>query len=739
MLVRNVGIGVGLAGLWVGSILLISCSNQAAEPPSNQISDPGEKGDDGRDGNDGLSSLVRVSEEPTGANCPAGGSVIETGLDLDRDGTLSDSEVEASSYVCRDETGTLPEVFTVRIENISEDGALPTFFSPGVWAAHGTDVKPLFTEGEPDRGLGLESLAEDGNPTRIASELETDPSIGASGIFNSPLGTGGTGPLFPGQIYEFVVTASPRTPELSLATMFGQSNDIILAPRGGIALFDAGGQPIPARDLTASLSLFDVGTETNEAPGTGPNQAPRQSAPNTGPGEIGVHELAGGTRSLPLAKSLVDLTVTEQGGTFVITLENVSEQDGAFVSPIAPIFWAVHSPAFALFDEGEPAVAGLEKLSEDGSPARLVSDMAGAPGILESGTQAATIELPSQPGPLLPGSRYQIAVTPDTEHRFLTLAGMVGQTNDAFISFPPQGLALLDADGTPRPTAEVEREAAELLAVWDAGTEMNEAPGVGPNQAPRQSAPNTGAADPIPGVRRYVDTTNDLAAPLLGGAIDVSITRTAEPRTFQVQISNTSGGSAFPAVLGPTAWATHDASFSLFRMASPASAGLEKLAEDGSPSILAGELAADAQVFSSGVANQVNGGNPGPLHPGDGYTFTVTADPSAPRISMAAMVVPSNDTFWSFGPTGIALLDDDGDPRSDAEIAADVAATLRAYDAGTEANQAGARGRDMAPYQSAPNTGVAEGSGVVRVLDDPIWSYPAVEEIVRLSVTHVEQ
>ena len=34
-----------------------------------------------------------------------------------------------------------------------------------------------------------------------------------------------------------------------------------------------------------------------------------------------------------------------------------------------------------------------------------------------------------------------------------------------------------------------------LVALWDAGTEKNEVPGVGPNQAPRQAAPNTGGND----------------------------------------------------------------------------------------------------------------------------------------------------------------------------------------------------------------------------------------------------
>jgi hypothetical protein len=63
--------------------------------------------------------------------------------------------------------------------------------------------------------------------------------------------------------------------------MFGQSNDLFYAPgEKGIALF-ANGRPVSG-DVTSQLVLWDAGTEVNEEPGFGPNQAPRQGAPNTG-------------------------------------------------------------------------------------------------------------------------------------------------------------------------------------------------------------------------------------------------------------------------------------------------------------------------------------------------------------------------------------------------------------------------------------------------------------------------
>lgn len=53
----------------------------------------------------GLSSLVRQSPEPAGASCADGGTRIDSGLDADGDGTLSDSEIAKTSYVCNGAQG----------------------------------------------------------------------------------------------------------------------------------------------------------------------------------------------------------------------------------------------------------------------------------------------------------------------------------------------------------------------------------------------------------------------------------------------------------------------------------------------------------------------------------------------------------------------------------------------------------------------------------------------------------
>ncbi len=181
--------------------------------------------------------------------------------------------------------------FTVRIENVSTPATLksrkgetaPAPNSPGLWIVHRKPAR-LFQVGKPDLGWGMEAQAEDGNPAMLAEHCKSHEGVVAVGVFNTPKGDEQPGPALPGNVYEFTIMAKPGD-RLSFATMFGQSNDLFYAPgEGGIALFDGKGLPMSA-DVTRMVELWDAGTEVNEEPGFGPNQAPRQSAPNTGTSE----------------------------------------------------------------------------------------------------------------------------------------------------------------------------------------------------------------------------------------------------------------------------------------------------------------------------------------------------------------------------------------------------------------------------------------------------------------------
>lgn len=188
--------------------------------------------------------------------------------------------------------------FTVRVENVSTPKTLklsngttaPAPTAPILWTI--TDAgNPLFTAGKKDRGQGLEQLAEDGNPGVLADYIKANlKSVAYSGVVTMPVGESKPGPILPGKAYEFTFPAAPGQ-RLTLAMMFGQSNDLFYAPGAeAMALFDSKGMPLTV-DVTKSLQLWDAGTEVNEEPGLGPNQAPRQAAPNTGTAENGVVRL----------------------------------------------------------------------------------------------------------------------------------------------------------------------------------------------------------------------------------------------------------------------------------------------------------------------------------------------------------------------------------------------------------------------------------------------------------------
>ena len=66
---------------------------------------------------------------------------------------------------------------------------------------------------------------------------------------------------------------------------------------------------------------------------------------------------------------------------------------------------------------------------------------------------------------------------------------MFGQSNDLFYS-NDRPIALFDAAGKP-----VRGDMTPQLSLWDAGTEVNEEPGLGPNQGPRQKTPEAGVAE----------------------------------------------------------------------------------------------------------------------------------------------------------------------------------------------------------------------------------------------------
>ncbi len=398
----------------------------------------------------------------------------------------------------------------VGLEALAEDGqdadlqlyvftrtGIPHAFAPGVWTTH-KEPGPIFADGIPDQGMGLEALAEDGNPLFLANSLGRTAAL-TTGIFAVPKGTSQPGPIASGGSYEFVVSAKPGA-SLSLATMVVQTNDYFVAPgQEGIPLYDDAGGPISG-DLFGKLLTWDAGTEEDQFPGFGNYQAPRQQAPNAGPpdpeGRVRFSDdlLFGHL----LASAFLRLSVEPlETVPFRLKIDNISGESGTPV-PLAPGLAVVHSGLSPLFfaDMNEP-MFGLESLAEDGIPAMLAETLEASAGF--SPAVFAVPDGATDPGPLLPGQSYTVTVD-GAVGTYLSFASMYVESNDLFFAPGEAGIPLFDQDGMP-----TVGDITEQIMLWDAGTEMNEEPGVGENQAPRQASPNTGPADANSTVRLVND------------------------------------------------------------------------------------------------------------------------------------------------------------------------------------------------------------------------------------------
>ena len=200
------------------------------------------------------------------------------------------------------------------------------------------------------------------------------------------------------------------------------------------------------------------------------------------------------------------------------------------------------------------------------------------------------------------------------------------------------------------------------------------------------------------------------------GAVEVTVTVES--------LTPANGGVATPVWVG-----FHNGEFDTYDIGAPATPGLERIAEDGSPADLSAEFLASGFGTVDGV---VFGPDAPVFFSGDKASATFDVDPSdasSRYFSYASMIIPSNDAFVANGnPRAHPIFDGAGN-----FLGADfIVAGTQVRDAGTEVN-------DELPAntaffgQAAPDTGVVEG-GTVQVhgglnpvgsggiLDDPSFA-----------------
>jgi len=151
---------------------------------------------------------------------------------------------------------------------------------------------------------------------------------------------------------------------------------------------------------------------------------------------------------------------------------------------------------------------------------------------------------------------------------------------------------------------------------------------------------------------------------LIALAISAVSIASASAQDLTINFTNLTHGSHFT----PLLFGAHSADQHLFQIATNASENLQAMAEGGSISALVDDLTAlNADVISSPPPG-------GETAPGQTVTFDLTTQALNTRLSMTAMVLPSNDGF-----VGLDALAIPATPGTYTYY-------LNAFDAGTEAN-----------------------------------------------------
>lgn len=208
--------------------------------------------------------------------------------------------------------------------------------------------------------------------------------------------------------------------------------------------------------------------------------------------------------------------------------------------------------------------------------------------------------------------------------------------------------------------------------------------------------------------------------------------------TFTVKITNISpsdaltgpDGSPMPAGMSHVLYAVHRGKSPIItpgKVVDPRS-GMRALAEDGDVRPPRRAMWNNPEVIEGGIAyRNPETGEIQELMPGNSFVFTVTADPGD-RLSLATMLMQSNDAVYGSDGSGISLFDSHGQP-----ISGDVVRELTLWDFGTEKNELGGFGPNAGMFQGKPGDGERENEPI-RPIEDG-YEYPPPEEVLEVIVT----
>ena len=115
-------------------------------------------------------------------------------------------------------------------------------------------------------------------------------------------------------------------------------------------------------------------------------------------------------------------------------------------------------------------------------------------------------------------------------------------------------------------------------------------------------------------------------------------------REYEITVTNLTRGQQFTPVLV----ATHRSGLTLFALGSPASSELAVLAEEGNTAPLTSVLLSDPRVREVTTSGPL-------LDPGKSRTITIGTAGSFNSISLAAMLIPTNDAFFALNDVELPI------------------------------------------------------------------------------------
>lgn len=391
--------------------------------------------------------------------------------------------------------------------------------------------------------------------------------------------------------------------------------------------------------------------------------------------------------------------------TYEITIENLTPATGAGSSqPFSPPVLTTHGRGLHLFRPGRFASDELSQIAEDA---------VNGPMLMWLKDSRKTRDVIEGDGVILPGTEARYEIRADAKMRRLSAVFMLVNTNDAFGG--------LDAIRLPW-----SGETVHYVMAYDAGSELNTEAA---SDIPGPCCGSPGAGTPShERITRHkgIRGVGDLEPDVYGWREPVAkVTIRRLPPTYEIQIHNLTpqtveGGSQ---VFSPPILATHGPSVRMFRVGAFASDAMSRIAEDGDTGPMLAMLEGSRRVTAVLTGDA-------PIPPGASATYELEAAGPFTRLSLAFMLVNTNDGFS--GVDRLRL------PRGGS-----VSYHLRTWDAGSEQNSELAT--DIpGPCCGSPGQGPDEHlpirphAGILDVGDLDAADYGWEDPAARLTITRIK-